>query len=84
MGTERNRNMLEAISAVARDRVRANLEAVAMQLAIAKTANVNRIICGDAIEVMRQIPDGSIDLIITSPPYNIRNTTGSTFRLNCS
>ncbi len=31
---------------------------------------VNRIICGDAGEVLSRIPDQSIDLIITSPPYN--------------
>ncbi|MDH7594210.1 MAG: site-specific DNA-methyltransferase [Methanomicrobiales archaeon] len=31
---------------------------------------LNRIICGDAAEVMKAIPDDSIDIIITSPPYN--------------
>jgi DNA modification methylase len=31
---------------------------------------VNRIICGDAPKALAQIPDASIDLIITSPPYN--------------
>lgn len=31
---------------------------------------VNSIICGDALAVLPQIPDRSIDLIITSPPYN--------------
>lgn len=31
---------------------------------------VNRIICGDAAEVLSYISDRSIDLIITSPPYN--------------
>jgi len=31
---------------------------------------VNRIICGDAKEILSHIPDRSIDLIITSPPYN--------------
>jgi len=30
----------------------------------------NRIICGDAQQVLAGIPDRSIDLIITSPPYN--------------
>jgi len=38
---------------------------------------LNKIICGDVIEVMQQIPDGSIDLIVTSPPYNIKNSTGN-------
>ena len=30
----------------------------------------NRIICGDSEEVLKKIPDSSVDLIITSPPYN--------------
>jgi site-specific DNA-methyltransferase (adenine-specific) len=38
---------------------------------------LNRIICGDCIEVMRQIPSNSIDLVITSPPYNLKNSTGN-------
>ncbi len=38
---------------------------------------INKIICGDAIEIMKKIPDGVIDLIITSPPYNIKNSTGN-------
>jgi DNA modification methylase len=35
---------------------------------------VNRIICGDAQEVLARMPDQSIDLIITSPPYNFGHT----------
>jgi site-specific DNA-methyltransferase (adenine-specific) len=35
---------------------------------------VNRIICGDAYEVLARMPDQSIDLIITSPPYNFGHT----------
>jgi len=31
----------------------------------------NEIICGDALKIMREIPDNSIHLIITSPPYNV-------------
>lgn len=38
---------------------------------------LNKIICGNAVEVMKQIPDGSIDLIVTSPPYNLKNSTGN-------
>ena len=38
---------------------------------------LNKIICGDAIEVMKKIPDGAIDLVITSPPYNLKNSTGN-------
>jgi modification methylase len=38
---------------------------------------LNKIICGDAVKTMKQIPDESIDLIITSPPYNLKNSTGN-------
>ncbi len=37
---------------------------------------INQFICGDALQIMKKIPDESIDLIVTSPPYNIRNTSG--------
>jgi site-specific DNA-methyltransferase (cytosine-N4-specific) len=30
---------------------------------------LNKIICGDSLEVMRRMPDESVNLIITSPPY---------------
>lgn len=38
---------------------------------------LNKIICGDAVEVMRNIPNGAADLVVTSPPYNIKNSTGN-------
>jgi DNA modification methylase len=31
---------------------------------------LNRIICGNALEALRSMPDKSIDIVITSPPYN--------------
>jgi len=31
---------------------------------------INKIICGDSEEVIKKIPKDSIDIIITSPPYN--------------
>lgn len=37
----------------------------------------NEIICGDSIKVMKKMPDGSVDLVVTSPPYNLRNSTGN-------
>ena len=40
---------------------------------------VNEIICGDNVEIMRQWPVECIDLIITSPPYNLGVTTGGEF-----
>ncbi len=38
---------------------------------------IDKIICGNSLEVMRQMPDGSIDLVVTSPPYNLKNSTGN-------
>jgi len=32
----------------------------------------NSIICGDSIEIMKNIPDNSIDLIFADPPYNLQ------------
>jgi modification methylase len=36
---------------------------------------INKIIQGDCLDVMKGIPYQSIDLIITSPPYNMGNTS---------
>ena len=38
---------------------------------------INKIICGDAVKVMKKMPNNSIDLVITSPPYNLKNSTGN-------
>jgi len=32
---------------------------------------IDRVICGDCLEVMKAIPDESVHLAITSPPYNL-------------
>ena len=41
---------------------------------------INKIICGGCLEIMKNIPDESIDLTITSPPYdNLRDYKGYTF-----
>jgi site-specific DNA-methyltransferase (adenine-specific) len=32
---------------------------------------IGKIINGDCIEVMKEIPEGSVDLIVTSPPYGV-------------
>jgi DNA modification methylase len=36
---------------------------------------VNRIIPGDCVEVMRQMPAGSVDFIATDPPYLVGYTS---------
>jgi site-specific DNA-methyltransferase (adenine-specific) len=41
---------------------------------------VNKIQQGDCVEVMSQMPAKSIDLVVTSPPYNLRNSTGGGMR----
>jgi DNA modification methylase len=30
---------------------------------------LNKIYCGDCLDLMKQIPDKSIDLVLTDPPY---------------
>ena len=41
---------------------------------------VNKIICGNCVEIMKQIPDESIDLAVTSPPYDaLRDYKGYAF-----
>ena len=37
----------------------------------------NKIICGDILTAMKTIPDGAVDLVVTSPPYNLKNSTGN-------
>ena len=44
------------------------------------TLETNTIYQGDCLEVMKDIPDKSIDMILTSPPYdNLRDYKGYTF-----
>lgn len=38
---------------------------------------LNKIHCGDCVELMNRMPAGSIDVVVTSPPYNLRNSTGN-------
>jgi len=53
---------------------------------IHKTHNIekflNRIICDDCLNIMKEMPDESIDLIVTSPPYNLKNSTGNGMKEN--
>lgn len=37
----------------------------------------NKILVGDVLEKIKSIPDGSVDLVVTSPPYNLKNSTGN-------
>jgi DNA modification methylase len=41
---------------------------------------LNKVICGDCLEVMGELPDNYIDLTVTSPPYdNLRTYNGFSF-----
>jgi site-specific DNA-methyltransferase (adenine-specific) len=35
------------------------------------------IVCGDCLELMKQLPSHCVDLIFTSPPYNLANSNGA-------
>lgn len=38
---------------------------------------LNKFHCGDSLEIMKKMPSDSIDLVFTSPPYNLKNSTGN-------
>ena len=38
---------------------------------INKYAHESKIICGDSLKELKKMPDNSVDLIISSPPYNV-------------
>ena len=41
-----------------------------------KASPVGQVLQGDCLSVMGEMEDGSVGLVLTSPPYNLRNTTG--------
>ena len=41
---------------------------------------LNKIHHGDCLDLMDKMPKGSVDLVVTSPPYNIKNSTGNGLR----
>ena len=46
---------------------------------------LNKIICGDAVEELKKLPDNSVDLIVTSPPYdNVRKYNGFSYDLHAT
>ena len=40
------------------------------------TLEVDRIYCGDCLDLMREMPDKSVDLVLTDPPYGIGEAAG--------
>lgn len=37
---------------------------------------INKVICGDCLEIMKGIPDNSVDLVVTDPPYGLNKEYG--------
>jgi modification methylase len=38
---------------------------------------LNKVICGDCLTTMQEMPSNFVDLVVTSPPYNLKNSTGN-------
>ena len=38
---------------------------------------VNQVICADCLEFLRGLEDSCVDLFVTSPPYNLKNSSGN-------
>lgn len=43
---------------------------------------LNKFVCGDSLSLMQTLPSKSVDLCITSPPYNLKNSTGNGMKAN--
>lgn len=43
---------------------------------------LDKFIIGDSLQKMRELPSNSIDLVVTSPPYNLKNSTGNGMKYN--
>jgi site-specific DNA-methyltransferase (adenine-specific) len=37
----------------------------------------DKFLCGDSLSIMRTMESESLDLVVTSPPYNLKNSTGN-------
>ena len=40
-------------------------------------AYINQILRGDSLKLMKELPNECVDLVVTSPPYNLKNSTGN-------
>lgn len=50
-----------------------------------KELPLNKIICGDAVEVMKKFPSNSVDIVVTSPPYDaVRDYKGFSLDLHAA
>ncbi len=50
-----------------------------------KSLPLNTIVCGDAVEIMSHFPSCSVDMVVTSPPYDaVRDYKGFAFDLHAA
>jgi len=50
-----------------------------------KELPLNKILCGDAVEVLKKMPSNSVDIVVTSPPYDsVRDYKGFTLDLHAA
>src|SRR3989338_6727770 len=48
-----------------------------------KELPLNKIICGDCVDTLKNLPDNSVDMVVTSPPYDeVRKYNGFSFNLH--
>ena len=77
----RNANFIEPIDApfddVVRVLVRAPEKSPEKHIDQSLTRWTGKIHCDDCVTVMNDLPKESISVIVTSPPYNIKNSTGN-------
>jgi len=45
---------------------------------------LKKINCGDATNVLNGLPDNSVDLVVTSPFYKLKNSTGNGMKYGMS
>jgi len=67
--------LLDGVASTARQVM--DMQTTSQEMPRVPSEFLNQIITGDAVQVMRTLPDESVDLIITSPPYNLKNSTGN-------
>jgi site-specific DNA-methyltransferase (adenine-specific) len=61
------------------------LPEVKMKIEKQNALPLDTILCGDAVEIMKKFPDNSVDMIVTSPPYDsIRDYKGFSFDLHAT
>jgi site-specific DNA-methyltransferase (adenine-specific) len=71
---------LRSVQRLLRGRTQASLEwhrTTPCREVLSSEIVASKIHCGDCVTLMEKMPDSSVDLIVTSPPYNLRNSTGN-------